>query len=280
MNRIQFLNRKAVIASIFTVVVMCLASTAVPIVQGSEIIDKQTGIKNTYNKNEGFLSNNIFDIFRERSNIIENIQHVIEEMYLKISDGDIENNEENTDDYYNYRTLYYIFKILTLNMDYQNWITASSLISFIGFIDIIIAIILVAMGAIDVGDALLFGLLTGLVPIAYSESVFRMGSRLTGQAIDMSFHIIDESGEPVNGLKIIAEPLDNNGLFKFPVFEAEQKENMSGWYFIPKKHSSPMVDAPPGIHHVTIEENNSEVLMEFNTTPIPSGERYGIDIIL
>jgi len=205
----------------------------------------------------------------------EKVKNMVEETYSAISTLD----GKNTEDFYTYSAVYAIADILTLHFSPTEWIRISKFILFIGAIDAFIAIILAGMDIVPLPSAIIFGAFTGLLPMIYVEIVFRTGSWLTGKSIDLAFYVLDNStGQPINGLTITAEPIDNNGIYKFPIQEAGQlpiNENTSGWYYIPMTHNS-QKDVPPGIHHVVIEGegNESSYYYEFNTPGISMNGRY------
>jgi hypothetical protein len=246
---------KNIIISLIVVMIVISTSTTIPAINESRHLE-----------NKIIFIDEMVDEISENEKEFTNLIHNFE--------FNNKNNNQNTEDYYRYSLLFLLFKILTLDMDYQNWLKLGAVVNFIGVVDIILVFILLSVGALEVDTAILIGLLTGLIPISYSDIVFRMGSWLTGRAIDMAFYITDPLGEPVDGLEITAEPLDNK--YNYPIFEAKQKDtvNYSGWYYIPSMHSAPMVDVPPGIHTIKINWESEECSSQFETQPIPIGNRY------
>ena len=335
MRKINFWEKKAVAMSLLTVFIICSASIAIPVAQGSMLVN--AGLKRNeliklikidkINAKKEYATHlyEIFEFLRESTddmeyNIMMRALHSLQIYYLKdkLSDPShfdlealIENIElqdketqdkvidmiektsvfiealdggnmgENTDDFYRYRTVYAIVDMLLLGLPPSEWIPVSVLVLFIGFLDLLIAIICAATDIVPLSYAVILGTLTGLIPIIYVEVVFRMGAWLTGRSIDMAFLVVNNStGETIDGLTITAEPVDNSKPYVFPIQNATQK-NKPGWYFIPDIHA-PMRDVPPGIHHVIIngKVNETSYHYEFDTPGIPMGERYGQTIAI
>lgn len=327
MRKKMLSRKKAVVGSLLATLIICSASTVIPLVQGSMIIRKEVNINPLMETKDDYTIQlrKIFEVVKEKSDnreykaimrslrclqrhylvdkssdvfnfdleslivFIESqdeetkkiAKNMIEETYLMILALDGENNGENTDDYYFYRMRYDIFKVLTLNMPYPNWLSVSGLVIFIGFLDIFLSLILVGLRVVPTAAAIIFATFTALIPLIYVDSVLHLGAWLTSKSIDMAFYVIDNTTEePIDGLTITAEPLDNRGRHLFPVQEAGQR-NIEGWYFIPKTQSAPMEDVPPGIHYVIIDGCPHDYeIYEFNTTGIPMGGRYGKTIRL
>lgn len=328
MKQKNFVNKKAIITSVLMVLIICFASTAIPIVQGSTLFRKEIKTNRIVETNEEdedyeIQFSEIFEFLKERlddreyksvmrslcflqryylrdksangiafdlESLIESIEsqdeetqkivkNMIDVTYSAISPFE----GENTPEYYTYRTMYAIADILILHFPPSDWVRISELIVFIGAVDVLIAMLLAGSKVVPLYAAVIFGIFTGLVPIIYVEIVFRMGAWLTAKSIDMAFLVVDNStGEPINGLTITSEPLDNNGIYKFIIQEAGQlpiDESTSGWYFIPLGHNSGN-DVPPGIHNISIEGviGENEYDYWFHTPGISMNGRYGATI--
>ena len=217
----------------------------------------------------------------------EQAKEEIEEIYLATLGG----SRNNTQDFYNFRSLYILGNVITRDINFWNWTkVAQPLLFVINCILVYIIFTFFKVGALE--PAMSF-FLTSFVTFGIWSIIlarYAIAWVLSTSSIDMVLHFVNATGVHLTGLLVTATPWDRDimGPFgsrvwrDFPEWEFKGVEpsysSCDGLYLIPGDHVGD-VDVPPGIYNFRVtgcanDGNYYDTSFDNSEDPVPSYGRY------